>query len=469
LSALDATFLEIEDARVHMHVGAVALFEAGPLTTSDGALDIERIRAMLESSLRASPRLRQKLAVIPLFEHPVWVDDERFDLDYHVRHASLPRPGDLRLLKELTGWIMSQKLDRGKPLWEMWIVEGLEDDRFAIVAKAHHCMVDGISGLDLLAGLMRLDPDPSVEPPARWFPRPGPSGSRLLAEEVVRRATFPLSLARTAGRILTEPRPLLASVQEAALGVAEILTAGLKPSSATPLNPHIGPHRRFDWTRVVLDAVKEIRAYCGGTVNDVVLASTAGAIGRFMRRRGVRPEDLVFRAQVPMSIRLPSERGAAGNRVVMLLAELPIAVRDPRHRLDRVIETTETVKRSRQRAGVELIEELADHTLTSIFVFFARLATRQRSFNMVVTNVPGPPMPVYLLGARMLEIFPLVPLAGNQALGIALCSYDGRIFWGFNSDWDALPDLHELVEGVGEDFELLLKAAHDGAPPRELA
>jgi WS/DGAT/MGAT family acyltransferase len=465
LSALDAMFLEIEDTRVHMHVGAVALLEAGPLMTSEGTLDIERIHTLLESALPASPRFRQKLAAVPVVDHPVWVDDDSFNLSYHLRHTSLPRPGHIRLLKRLVGRIMSQKLDRGKPLWEMWIVEGLEDGRFAIIVKAHHCMVDGISGLDLLTGILRLDQDPTVEPPAQWFPRPAPSGSRLLAEEVARRAAFPLWLARRAGQILSEPRALLASAQEAALGVAETLGAGLKPASPTPLNPDIGPHRRFDWTRMDLGAVREVKKRCGGTVNDVVLASAAGAIGRFMRRRGLRPEDLLFRAQVPMSIRVPSERGAAGNRVVMLMAELPIEERDPLRRLRRVVETTQNLKRSRQRTGVELIEELSDHTLTSIFVFFARLATRQRSFNVVVTNIPGPPKPVYLLGARMLEIYPLVPLAGNQALGIALFSYDGRINWGFNADWDGLPDLHELVENVGEEFELLRKAAPDGGPP----
>ena len=463
LSALDVTFLEIEETNVHMHVGAVAVFEAAPLTTAENTLDIERIRAAVEASLMQSPRFRQRLATVPLFDHPVWVDDDRFNLAYHVRHTSLPRPGDTRLLKRLAGRILSQKLDRGKPLWEMWVVEGVENDRFALIVKAHHCMVDGISGLDLLSGLMRVEPDPTVTPTRPWYPRPAPSGAQLLPDETLRRAAFPLSLMSSAARALTQPAQVLGTLQDAALGLSEVVGAGLEPTSPTPLNPDIGPHRRFDWTELAIPAVTEIRSHATGTLNDVVLATAAGAIGRFLSARGLPLEGLRFRAQVPVSLRTAAQRGQAGNRVAMLLAELPVAERDPLRRLERVTETTAKLKRSRQRAGVELLEELGDRALTSLWIFFARLATWQRSFNVVITNVPGPPCPVYMLGARLHEIYPLVPLANNQALGIALFSYDGKLFWGFNADWDTLPDLHELVVAVDEEFESLRKAAASGA------
>jgi diacylglycerol O-acyltransferase len=460
LSALDSLFLEIEDPRVHMHVAAIAVFEAAPLTAADGTLDLQRIRGAIGEGLRGSPRFRQKLAKIPLFEHPVWVDDERFNLGYHVRHTSLPRPGGERLLKRLAGRILSQKLDRGKPLWEMWVVEGVEEGCFALIVKAHHCMVDGISGLDLLAGMLRTDPDPSLEPATRpWIPRPAPSRARLLEDEILRRASWPLSVLGTGARALRDPRRVLARAREGVVGFGEILKAGLRPTSATPLNVDIGPHRRFDWTRFELAAVKEVRSRLGGTVNDVVLATAAGAVGRFLRGRGLRIDDTVFRAQVPMSTRRSSERGEAGNRVVMLLADLPIAERNPRVRYARVVETTRHLKQSQQRAGVELLEELGDRTLSSFFLFFARLATWQRSFNLVVTNVPGPPVPVYLLGARMKAIYPLVPLAYNQALGLALFSYDGALHWGLNADWDAVPDLHDFVGDLELEFESLRKAA----------
>jgi WS/DGAT/MGAT family acyltransferase len=456
LSALDALFLEIEGASMHMHVGAIAVFEAAPLRTPQGALAIDKLRAALEVSLRNSPRFRQKLSIAPVLKHPVWVDDEHFNLNYHLRHTSLPRPGSIRLLKRLAGRIMSQQLDRGKPLWEMWVVEGVEDDCFALIVKAHHCMVDGISGLDLLTGIMRLDPNPTVRSVRPWYPRPPPNPRKLVVDEILRRGTWPLRAGR---RALAMPRETLGNLQEALLGVGEVVSASLRPTSRTPLNPNIGPYRRFDWTRFDLAAVKEVKDRLGGTLNDVVLACAAGAIGRFLMRRGLRVDDLVFRAQVPMSIRTGVERGAAGNRVVMLLALLPIAERNPRKRLSQVIENTRRIKQSRQRAGVEFLEELSDLTLSSIWSYFARLATWQRAFNVVITNVPGPPRSAYLLGAPMRGIYPLVPLAGNQALGIALFSYDGGLYWGFNSDWDALPDLHHLVLGIEQEFELLRKAA----------
>jgi len=460
LSALDDLFLEIEEPHVHMHVAAVALFEAAPLQAEDGSLDIERVREALERGLRGSPRFRQRLDRIPIFDHPVWVDDDRFNISYHLRHTSLPRPGGIRLLKRLAGRILSQKLDRGKPLWEMWVVEGVADGHFALIVKAHHCMVDGISGMELLAGMLRPDPDRSLEPTTRnWIPRPAPTSSRLFFDELLRRGAWPVAAANAGRRALCSPQRVLGQLREGALGFGELLKAGLRPTSQTPLNTDVGPHRRFDWARFDLAAAHEVRSRLGGTVNDVVLTTAAGAIGRFLRGRGLRIEDLVFRAQVPMSIRSPAERGQAGNRVVMLLVELPIAERDPRARLARVIATTRELKRSRQRAGVELLEELGDRTLTSLFVSFARLATRQRAFNVVVTNVPGPPKPVYLLGAPMKEIYPLVPLAHNQALGMALFSYDGGLHWGLNADWDAVPDLHDLVEDLALEFESLRKAA----------
>jgi diacylglycerol O-acyltransferase len=462
LSALDATFLEIEKPDVHMHVGAVAIFDASPLTNADGSLAMERIRGAIEAALGESPRFRQKLSLVPLLGHPVWVDDDRFNLNYHVRHTSLPHPGDVKLLKRLAGRIMSQKLDRGKPLWEMWVVEGVEAGQFATVLKAHHCMVDGISGLDLLVRMMRPDTDATQPAVQSWVPRPAPDARRLLSDELKHRVSLPFTMLRSAGNAMTRPVEVLGDLQEVALGFGEVLAAGLKPTSESSLNPEIGPHRLFDWLRTDLAAVKEVRSHLGGTVNDIVLASAAGAIGRFLRRRGEDPTQKLFRAQIPMSIRTQAEQGSAGNRVVMLMAELPIGEEDPRRRLAKVTETTARLKHSRQRAGVEFIEELSDRTLTSLFVGFARFATWQRSFNIVITNIPGPQIPVYLLGARMTAIYPLVPLAWNQAVGIALFSYDGGLFWGFNADWDALPDVDELVTALGDEFDALHACVEKG-------
>jgi len=465
LSGIDATFLAIETPDVHMHVGATAIFEAAPLSDGTGGLAFDRIQSEVDSALQETPRFLQKLETVPVLDHPVWVDDRNFNLGYHVRHTSLPHPGSIRQLKRLAGRIMSQKLDRGKPLWEMWVVEGIEEDRFALILKAHHCMVDGISGFDLFARMMRLDASIRQRPALRSLPRPAPTQRRLLTDELLRRAAFPISALRAGVGAVLHPRDTISSIQETVLGLGEVVAAGLTPTSATPLNPEIGPHRRFDWLRFDLTAIDAARARLGGTLNDFVLTAASGSIGRFLTNRGVPVKDLVFRAQVPMSIRTEAERGSPGNRIAMLLADLPLGERDPRKRLNRVIKTTQSMKRSRQRAGVELLEELSDRVLTSIFVFFANLASRQRSFNVVITNVPGPQRPIYLLGSRMLEVYPLVPLAVTQALGIALVTYDQALHWGFNADWEAIPDLHDLVTATGEEMEQLCKLAVGGAKP----
>lgn len=457
LSALDDSFLEIEDGASHMHIGAVAVFEPGPFATPDGGIDIDRVRALMRANLHRVPRYRQRLNWVPLFEHPVWVDDDRFNLDYHVRHTHLPKPGDERQLKRLTGRVMSQELDRSKPLWEMWVVEGLEQGGFAVITKTHHCMIDGVGSVELMGSIMRptAEDDPALhETPPRWIPRPAPSSRDLLLAEVAHRAAAPLKATAAMCRALVRPGEAITATREVAAGLAETLATGLRPASATPFNVEIGPYRRFDWTICDLGALKAIRARHGGTVNDVVLAVLAGAIGRFLARRGIAPDDLDFRVMVPVNVRDTATRHDIGNRVTMIVVPLPLGERDPIRRLGRVVEETTRAKRSRQAAGVQTIEALSDSTFTSVMVQFARITRLSRPFNVVVTNVPGPPQAVYIAGARMLACHPLVPLYSNQALGVALFSYEGRLHWGFHADWDALPDLHDLVEGVERELAL---------------
>jgi WS/DGAT/MGAT family acyltransferase len=469
LSALDASFLELEDASCHMHIGAVALFDAAPLTTPGGGIDVERIRRVVEADLHRFPRYRQRLAHIPLLRHPVWVDDDRFNLAYHLRHAHLPLPGDERVLKRLTGRLMSQQLDRGKPLWEMWVVEGVEGDRFAVVTKVHHCMIDGVGSVELTGSVMRQTPDhdPRLDqPPPRWIPRPAPPARELVASEVLHRALAPLALVGGARQALRDPRGAGRALRDAAEGLRDAVGATLRPASPTPLNVDIGPHRRFDWTDVELALVREIGHRMGGTVNDVALAIVAGTLRRFLRRRGITVEGLDVRALLPVNVRAASERQSLGNRVAMMVARLPLDESQPRARLERVVDETARLKRSHQALGIRTIEELSDRTFTSLFVEFGRFAARARPFNLIVTNVPGPPFPVYLLGAPMRACYPVVPLYRGQALGIALLSYHGRLYWGFNADWDALPDLHDVVEGVARELEAL-RAAADVAPATE--
>ena len=454
LSALDATFLAIESPNVHMHVGSVGIFAGGALASPVGGLDLERIRALAEPALRENARFRQRLERVPVFDHWVWVDDARFDLDYHVRHTSLPEPGDARQLKRLAGRIFSQKLDRGRPLWEMWFVEGLADGRFAVITKAHHCMIDGVSAVDLLAGFVKTSGRTRA---ARFVPRPAPGRGKLFADELAHRARLPLRTAAGGLALLREPSRTFSRMGHAVTAVGHALGAGFGSTSETPLGQDIGPHRRFDWTRMELAAVKEQKQRFGATVNDVVLAVTAGALRRFLERRGVAVDELDVHAMVPVNVRSELQRGKLGNRVASLRARLPVDERDPARRIARVVEETGRLKHSDLVEGTELLQSLADASVTSLFAQLAQLASLSRSYNLTVTNVPGPPNAVSLLGARMEEIYPLVPLFAQQALGIALFSYDGGLFWGFDADWDALPDLHELADAVQEEFEQLSK------------
>lgn len=452
--------LMIDDVNTPMQVGAVALFDAGPLLTPEGHLDFERIRAAVEATLPFTPRFRQKLMEVPYLGHPVWVDDSSFNLDYHVRHTALPAAGNIRQLKRLAARLMSQRLDASKPLWELWVVEGVEDGRFALAVKAHHCMVDGVGGIDLLVRLMRPDPDPTIEPPRRWIPRPAPTPARLLRDEIGLRASVPLRMLGASRRALTEPRRFLSGLREGVGGLRSFVAAASQPEpSATPLEADVGPHRRLDWVRVDFSAAREIKGVLGGTVNDVVLACVAGAVGTFLAQRGLSPQGLDFRAAVPVNVRRRDQPGALGNHVSTLMAPLPVGEPDPRKRLARVIETMRELKRESHQGGWGALTDLSDELFPSLLGYLVRAMAYRRAVNLYVSNIPGPRIPVYLIGARMLEIFPVAPIALGGALSIALFSYAGGLCFGFNADWDKIPDLHDLVVATVQEFETLHKAA----------
>ena len=459
LSAMDSSFLAFENQSSLMHVAATVVLEPGPLATPGGGIDIERIRAYIASRLHWIPRYRQRLAWVPIENHPVWVDDNCFNIDYHVRHTALPRPGDEQQLKRLSGRIKSQQLDRGKPLWEIYVAEGLNDGRFAMVSKTHHCMIDGVSGVDILSILLDPAPDSTIEEPPPYIPRPIPSQLTLLRDEAVRRARMPLDLIRGVRHALEEVDEARSELEVRLAALRQLLGAGLSTASDTPLNKPIGPHRRFDWLALDLKEVKEVKNRLGGTVNDVVLATVAGAVQRFLEGRRVNVDTLDFRAMVPVSVRSAEERGTLGNRVSGWITELPIAERDPRKRLARVRELTGNLKESQQALGAELLAQVTEWTGSTLLSLAVRLAFRARPFNLVVTNVPGPQVPLYFLGARMLEIYPMVPLFVNQGLGVALFSYAGKLCWGMNADWDLVPDLADFVAAVRTSFRELYEAA----------
>ena len=465
LTAQDRSFLDLEGPSIHMHVAGAFLFERGSLATPQGGVDIDAIRDYVESRLHRIPRYRQRLAWIPVEDHPVWVDDERFNIHYHVRHAALPAPGDDRQLKRLCARILSQQLDRRRPLWEMWIIEGLEHDRFALVCKTHHCMVDGLSGADLLAVLLGVTPDKDFEPGPTWYPNPTPSGLELLRDAAWRRVETPFVLGAAALSALRKPERAMEQLGDALSGVGQALSSALSPAADTPLNRPIGPHRRFDWIGFDIAEVKRVKDQLGGTVNDVVLATVAGAVSRFLEQRGIplnRQRDLDFRAFCPVSVRSAEERGTLGNRVSSLVVRLPIAEREPARRLESVRAITVDLKQSKQALGAEVLSSVSEWTAPTLAALAARLAFANRVSNLVVTNVPGPQIPLYLLGARMLESYPMAPLFESQGLGIALFSYAGGLYWGFNADWEQFPDLHDFVVAIDASFRELCEAA-DGA------
>ena len=466
LSVVDNSFLAIEGANTHMHVGAVTLFEAGPLTRPDGGIDVDRIRDYVASRLHLIPRYRQCLTAVPLGTRLVWIDDDHFNIHYHVRHASLPRPGDERQLKRLSARIVSQQLDRAKPLWEIWVVEGIEGDRFALVAKTHHCMIDGIAGVDLMAVILSPRPEATTAPAPAWIPRPAPSRLALLRDEWLRRLREPLAMAGELPGALAEPATMVTRALESVAAVGEALVAAFHQTSETPFNRPIGPHRRVEWLAMDLDAVKEVKNRLGGTLNDVVLATVAGALRRFLERRRVSVETLEIRANVPVSLRSAEERGTLGNRIALWMTELPVAERDPLRRLSAVRATTARLKESKQAMGAEMLAAVSEWTSSTLLALAVQISTRSRPFNLVVTNVPGPQIPLYLLGARLRECYPMVNLLANQGLGVALFSYAGRLCWGFMADWDLVPDLHEFGRAIEASFAELRDAARaaDGGP-----
>ncbi len=454
LSAIDASFLHQEKQASHMHVGALVVFE-GP------APPREDFFAHLESRLRLVPRYRQKLA-FPRFElgRPFWVDDPSFNIDYHVRHTALPKPGSEEQLRLLVGRIFSQRLDRSKPLWELWVVQGLEEGRFALISKAHHALVDGVSGVDIATVLFDLSPVPGELPEDDgWSAEPEPSGIGLAAEGVKGLLRTPFDLAGQAVGAAQQPGATAGRVREAAEGLGEIVWAGLNPAPDVPLNVDIGPHRRVRWVESRLADFKEIKDALGGTVNDAVLTVVAGALGRWLRNRGIRTEGLELRALVPVSIRTEHERGELGNRIAAMRGPLPVYIGDPVERLGVVRQSMGSLKESKQALGAEVIAGLQDFAPPTLLAQASRLNFSTRLFNLIVTNVPGPQFPLYLLGREMERIVPIAFLPENHALAIAIMSYNGKLDFGLLGDYDAMGDLDVFGDYLEESLAELLKAA----------
>jgi diacylglycerol O-acyltransferase len=463
LSSIDASFLTQETSASHMHVGAILIFEGPPPSYED-------LLEHVSSRLERVPRFRQKLAFPPIqLGRPFWVDDPSFNLEYHVRHSSLPAPGTEEQLRKMAGRVFSQQLDRTKPLWELWLVQGLKRNRFAIISKTHHAVVDGVSGVDIATVLFDTTPVPEpAEPQREWIPEPEPSLADLATHGIEDLAATPFRLARRLESAIEHPGPAIEQVTEAAEALGEIAWALANPAPEVPLNTEIGSHRRFMWVRSDLDEFKKIKDALGGTVNDVILAVVTGALRRWLHSRGIRTEGLELRALVPVSIRAADEHGTLGNRIAAVRGPLPVYIQDPVKRLEAVRKSMGDVKGSKQALGAEVISRFNDFAPPTLLAQASRLNFSTRLFNVIVTNVPGPQMPLYVLGRELEDVFPVAFLPQHHALAVAIMSYNGGIDFGLLADYDAMDDADVIAEGIESSIaELATEAERAGTEASE--
>jgi diacylglycerol O-acyltransferase len=457
VNAQERLHLDLDDSHVHMHVGGVFLFEPGPLATRHGGekngVDIDRIRDFVEARLYRVPRYRQRLVSTQIPGELAWVDDASFNIQYHVRHTHLPQPGDERQMKRLCGRLASQRLDREKPLWELYVVEGLEEGRFALVIKVHQCITNGLWEIGLLEALLAETPEDEFEPAPVWLPRPVPSAQELLQAVARRRLEAPLHLGRALLRAARDPERAWSDVKTGLEGFREVT-----PASETPFNRPVGPHRRFDWLVTDAGEARELAREYRTSLEAVVLSTVAGAVGRFFQQRGIPipdQRDFTFRAALPERPGGLCDEEKSGDALAWLVAGLPIAEPDPLVRLREVSETLE----SGAHVGYGMFRTASEWLWPGLYAALARRQLAARASNLTFALLGGPESERFLLGARLLEAFPLLPLVPDQALRLAAYAYRGSLHWGFSSDWDLLPDLHDLVQFSEDCFRELCAAA----------
>ena len=439
-----------------MHIGSVAIFEAP-------APEYEALSRMIWAHLPSVPRYRQTVHFVPFaLGRPVWVDDPHFNLPYHLRRTALASPGGDEELRNLVGRVMSQQLDRGKPLWEMWIVEGLSDGRWAIITKVHHCMVDGVSGTELLTEILDSERDPQLPPLDAWHPERQPVGAELAVHALARRTVSPYEQLRAVRSTARSPSRAARTAAATVCGLWSMAGVVAPPPSSS-LNGAIGPHRRWAWARSQLSDVKRVRSAFGGTVNDVVLTAIAGGFRLLLAGREESSQRDV-RTLVPVSVRSNEERGAYNNRVSAIFANLPVGIEDPLERLAAMRAQMEHLKHSGEAVAGDVLVALSGFAPAMLLALGLRAATRmpQHSVNTVTTNVPGPQRPLYAAGRRLLECFPYVPIAGHVRIGVAIFSYDGGLMFGVTGDYDEASDIDVLCDGIEASMRELVAAAERG-------
>ena len=456
MSPIDSSFLHVENDTTPMHIGGVSIFEGPPPPFED-------LRAMVAGKLDLVPRYRQKIRFVPLaMGPPAWIDDPHFSLDYHIRHTAIPAPGTEEQLRQMASRVFSQHLDRTKPLWELWTVEGLEGGRWALLSKVHHCMVDGVAATDLMS-VMFSDTTAGASP-REWAAAPEPSALELLGRTVTRRAS-PAGQLDALRRALSAPRETVRSLGEFVRATAAA-SSSMRPVAASSLTGPIGPHRRWSWADARLIDVKTVRAVLGGTVNDVVLALITNGFRELLDSRGEDvAEDRVLRTMVPVSVRRRGERGVYNNRVSAVFAGLPVGLLDPARRLEQIRAEMDGVKQSKQAVAGDVLTSLSGFAPPLLLALGSRLVTLSPRLNMhtATTNVPGPQQPVQTLGRRMLQSYPFVPVVGSIRIVVAIFSYDGGLHFGVTGDYDGAPDIDVLTAGITRGMDDLLALA---APPR---
>jgi diacylglycerol O-acyltransferase / wax synthase len=462
MSPMDASFLHIEGPMNPMHVGGVSIFE-GP------APPFERLEEMVAGKLGLVPRYRQKVRFVPLgLGRPVWVDDPHFNLSYHLRNSALPAPGGDDQLRRTAARIFAQHLDRGKPLWEIWMVEGLSESRWALLSKVHHCMVDGVSATDLMSVMFEDSTAPASA--GAWQPVPEPSDAELVLRTLTRRTVSPSEQLRSVRAAFRTPRASLGQARDLLSGMTSAARL-MRPLGSSSLTGPIGPHRTWSCAHLRLSDVKSLRAVLGGTVNDVVLTVVAGGLRDLLEARHENVADRTIRALVPVSVRRPGERGVYNNRVSAMVAELPVGIAEPAARLDVVRAQMDGLKQSKQAVAGDVLTSLSGFAPPMLLALGTRLAARSPSLGVQtgVTNVPGPQQPLHTLGRRLLESFPFVPVIGQVRISIAIFSYDGGLYFGVTADYDSSSDIDILTTGIERSMAELLASVAPQPPKRKKA
>ena len=442
---------------MHMHVAGLSILD--PRTTPAERLTFEDLVGVVTSRQHLVPRFRQRVASVPgRLARPVWVDDVDFDIDFHMRRAALPQPGGKRELADFVQRVHSRPLDRSKPLWELYFIEGLEDGLVAVLTKVHHAMIDGISGVDIATVMFDFQPEPTILQPEPWKPEPDPSTLSLVQDAVREQFLHPLAtMAEGAQAALAAPAHVLQNLGAVVGGVRDLIGLGIPPRG--PFDVRVGPNRRFAMAEAPVQRFKDVKNAAVGTVNDVVLAVVAGTLQKVMKARREPTRGRTLRAMVPVSVRSDDERLALGNRVTLVFVDLPVGPMDPVRRLHRISAATKDLKSSMMALGADAIMNLGTFAPPTLHALAARLLSRARWFNLVVSNVPGPQVPMYIAGAELLATYPVLPLAENVGLSVAVTSLAGTMAFGLTGDWDAMPDIDFMAAGLHEALDEMSKAA----------